>query len=100
MKLKKDFSKMSLEALGNLTLNLQEQLSHTQKQLSHTQEQLSHTQEQLSHTQEQLSRSQAKLTEVQAKFDKSQLLIQKLKDDNDKLRAELARTKKYRPGQR
>jgi len=77
---------MSLEDLGNLTLNLREQLGHTQEQLSHTQELLSHT--------------QAKLTEVQKKFDKSQLLIQKLKDDNDKLRAELARAKKYRPGQR
>jgi len=57
---------MSLEDLGNLTLNLQEQLSHTQEQLSYT---------------------QTKLTEAQEKFDKSQLLIQKLKDDNDKLRA-------------
>jgi peptidoglycan hydrolase CwlO-like protein len=86
MKLKKDFPTMSLEDLGNLTLNLQEQLSHTQEQLSHTQEQLSHT--------------QAKLTEVQAKFDKSQLLVQKLKDDNDKLRAELARAKKFRLSQK
>ena len=79
MKEKKDFSKMSLKDLGDLILNLQEQLWHTQEQLSHT---------------------QAKLTEARRKFDKSQLLIQNLKDDNDKLKAELARAKKSRPSQR
>ena len=84
---------MSLKDLGDLILNLQEQLSHTQEQLDHTQEQLSHTKEELSHT-------QAKLTEALRKFDKSQLLIQNLKDDNDKLKAELARAKKSRPSQR